>query len=96
MQTSVIHTPLQDNKVLLKVFFWDLTGLKFDIGQKGEKNSLRNTSRMQKRNLFVKISRNTTYKQPILLIFRPLSKNFRKSGRDENFFFHIRILQERS
>ena len=47
MQVSVKYTPLYDSKFLLKVFFWDGTDLKFDIGRKGEKYPLRNTSRMK-------------------------------------------------
>ena len=38
---------------------------------------------------------NTTYKQPILLIFRTLSENFGKSGRDGKNGFQIRILQKK-
>ena len=46
MQASVIYTPLHDKKFLLK-FFLDGSDLKFKIGHKGKKYSLRNTSRMQ-------------------------------------------------
>ena len=47
MQASVIYVPLYDNEFLLKVIFWDGTDLKFKVGRKGEKYSLKNTSRMQ-------------------------------------------------
>ena len=47
MHASVIYTHLHDNNFLLKVFLWDGMDLKFEIGHKGGKYSLRNTSRMQ-------------------------------------------------
>ena len=46
IKAGVIYTPLHDSNSLLRVFFLDGTDLKFDIGHKGEKYSLRNTSRM--------------------------------------------------
>ena len=47
MQTSVIHSPSHENKIILKVSFWGGTDLKVEIGHKGEKYSMRNTSRVQ-------------------------------------------------
>ena len=44
MQASVIYTPYMIINFLN--FFWDGMDLKFEVGVKGEKYSLRNTSRM--------------------------------------------------
>ena len=45
MQASVIYTPLIVNKFIL--IFFNGVDLEFENGHKGEKYSLRNTSRMQ-------------------------------------------------
>ena len=46
-QSSVINTALHASIYLLKVFLWDGTDLKFDVGDKGEKYPFRITSRTQ-------------------------------------------------
>ena len=65
MQASVIYTLLHDNTFILKVFIWDGADLKFEIGRKGEIYITLNLS--------ANFSINTTYKQPIFLVFGPLS-----------------------
>ena len=42
-----MHTALQDNKFLMKFFYWEGTYLKLEFVHKDEKYSFRNTSRKQ-------------------------------------------------
>ena len=79
----VLYTPLYMIKSFFWRFFLDGPDLNFIIGHKGEKYSLRNTSRMQNIEfVLVNFSINTTYRQPIWLIFSPLSQIYGKSWRD--------------
>ena len=48
MEVSVIYSPQLDNIMLMKFFFFfEVAYLQFEVVHKGEKYSLRNTSRMQ-------------------------------------------------